>query len=121
LTAQITGATGYIGFQTLTLALRRGYRVRAVVRREGNIVELTQKSALLARGQSDGTLEFVVVNDFLDQNSLQQALKNVTTVIHLASPLAIEVSEEGGVLRDIKADVKSTRVMITRRTLSNRP
>jgi nucleoside-diphosphate-sugar epimerase len=77
------------------------------VRRERNIAELIDKSALLARGQSDGTLDFVIVSDFLDQESLQQALRDVTTVIHLASPLAVEVSEEGDfVLRDVKADAK---------------
>ena len=37
---QITGITGYIGFQTLVLALERGYAVRGVVRSDASIVDL---------------------------------------------------------------------------------
>jgi nucleoside-diphosphate-sugar epimerase len=91
---QITGITGYIGFQTLVLALQRKYSVRGVVRSERNIEGLRSKSAVIAQSHDNGQLEFAIVPDFLKPNAVDEILEGITVIVHLASPLAygIEVS-----------------------------
>jgi hypothetical protein len=42
---------------------------------------------------AQGQLEFAVVPDLLDQSAISKALNGITLVIHLASPLAVEVSD----------------------------
>lgn len=88
---QITGVTGYIGFKTLTIALERGYRVRAVVRSERNINELKDKSTIIAQSLDQEQLEFVVIPHFLEPDAIFKSLEGITAIIHLASPLALEV------------------------------
>lgn len=87
----MTGASGYIGFRTLKIALERGYNVRAVVRQDINASNLEEKSDLIAKARQQGQLEWAVVPDFLAEGAMSQALKGVAVVVHLASPLAIEV------------------------------
>ncbi|KAJ5699389.1 hypothetical protein N7536_002402 [Penicillium majusculum] len=89
----ITGVTGYIGFKTLTIALTRGYRVRAIVRSERNINELEKKSTIIARSLDREQLEFVVIPQFLETDAIFQSLEGITVIIHLASPLAIETDD----------------------------
>lgn len=84
----MTGVTGYIGFQTLIIALERGYSVRGVVRSQGNIVNLRTKSPLIAKRQAEGTLEFAIVPNFLSEGAFAAQLDGVTAIVHLASPLA---------------------------------
>lgn len=62
------------------------------MRSERNISELQEKSAFIAKNYEQGQLEFAVVPDFLRDAALDEALKGITAVVHLASPLAIEVS-----------------------------
>lgn len=83
--------TGYIGFKTLTIALTRGYRVRAVVRTERNIKELKEKSTIIVQSLDQEQLEFVVIPQFLETDAIFNSLEEITVIIHLASPLAIEV------------------------------
>lgn len=88
---QITGVTGYIGFQTLVLALKKKHYVRAVVRSERNISDL--KSKVTAIGEIDGgQLEFAIVQDFLEKDAIFNVLDGISVILHLASPLAVEVS-----------------------------
>jgi uncharacterized protein YbjT (DUF2867 family) len=89
---QITGTTGYIGFKTLLIALERGYRVKAIVRKESNVEDLREKNQLVARSYGNGQLEFVVIPEFTDTAAIEAALDGVTAIIHLASPLAKVVS-----------------------------
>jgi nucleoside-diphosphate-sugar epimerase len=88
---QITGITGYIGFKTLTTALHRGFSVRGVVRNERNISKLEKLSSLVAKSHEQGILEFAVVPDFLEPNAIQNVLHGITSIVHLASPLAADV------------------------------
>ncbi|KAI9154833.1 Ketoreductase CTB6 [Paramyrothecium foliicola] len=87
----ITGISGYIGFQTLIVALQRGYQVRGVVRDQRNIQELRDKSDLISSKNDDGQLEFAIVPDFLKLHAMEEILDSITTIVHLASPLAYGV------------------------------
>ncbi|PVH95774.1 NAD(P)-binding protein [Periconia macrospinosa] len=84
----ITGITGYIGFQTLIIALQRGYSVRGVIRNHESIATLRSKSSLIARCLDNGNLDLVIVPDFLQKGGLLKHMGGITTIVHLASPLA---------------------------------
>jgi uncharacterized protein YbjT (DUF2867 family) len=84
--------TGYIGYQTLNHALKRGYRVRAVVRRQSSIEEL-KRNPIIADRLTQEKLDFVVISDFLKQDVFLEFLDGVTAIVHIASPLAILVSD----------------------------
>ncbi|KAL7812678.1 NAD(P)-binding protein [Trichoderma aethiopicum] len=86
----ITGVTGFIGFRTLLVALQRGYAVRAVVRNDEHISQLAAKSQLISESYERGTLDFAVIPDFLACDKWHQFLDGVTSIIHIASPLARE-------------------------------
>ncbi|MCJ1432797.1 hypothetical protein MMC27_002154 [Xylographa pallens] len=83
----ITGATGHIGFRVLVEALKAGYSVRAAIRSEGKANEILAAPSIksLAPGNK---LSFIVVPDILAEGAYDEALKGVTYVVHLASPLA---------------------------------
>jgi nucleoside-diphosphate-sugar epimerase len=74
----------------MILALEAGYRVRAVIRKA------EQASKLIAhpRVQAHTTrLEFVTVPDLSISAAFDPFLIGVSGILHLASPLAIQVSE----------------------------
>jgi nucleoside-diphosphate-sugar epimerase len=75
----------------LTIALERGHRVRAVIRSESNIDDLKSKSTVIAQSIDDKNLEFAVIPDFLKKDAFFEALDGISVIVHLASPLAIEV------------------------------
>lgn len=83
--------TGYIGFQTLLLALKNNHFVRAVVRSESNASDLKSKSTTVAEFAARGQLDFAIVPDFLAEDAIFNVLDRISVIIHLASPLAIEV------------------------------
>ncbi|KAJ5651449.1 NAD(P)-binding protein [Penicillium longicatenatum] len=89
----ITGVTGYIGFKTLTVAIKEKYRVRAVVRREQDILGLQRKSPIITSALGQGRLEFALVPDLLSKDAVFNVLDGITAVIHLASPLAVESND----------------------------
>lgn len=91
---RITGITGYIGFKTLLDALGRGYHVRGVVRSNRHMSELKAKNSLVDTCHARGQLEFANVSNFLDQRQWLEALRGITAIVHLASPLATEVSSK---------------------------
>ena len=66
--------------------------MRGVIRSQHNAVELPAMNPLVAEAFQRGQLEFALVPDFLKAGALDQALENITVVVHLASPLANEVS-----------------------------
>ncbi|RYC59798.1 hypothetical protein CHU98_g6423 [Xylaria longipes] len=85
-TLLLTGATGFIGFHVLLKALEEGWVVRAAVRSISKSGFITNHPKIAALGRSDH-LSFVEVPDICDQNAYEDAIKGVTHVIHLASPL----------------------------------
>jgi uncharacterized protein YbjT (DUF2867 family) len=80
--------TGYIGFQTLLTALKDGYTVRAIVRKSEQITKVRSHPQI---SPFTSNLSFAVVPDMSKEGVFDAALEGVTAVIHLASPLAIEV------------------------------
>jgi hypothetical protein len=62
-----------------------------VVRNERNIPKLEKSSSLVAQSHEQGILEFSVVPDFLEPNAIRNVLNGITSIVHLASPLAAEV------------------------------
>lgn len=87
---QITGVTGYIGYQTLILALKKGYRVRAVIRKQSSITDL-KRNPIVAASLDQGRLDIVVISDFLKQDAFLQYLNGITAIVHIASPLGFSV------------------------------
>jgi nucleoside-diphosphate-sugar epimerase len=86
---QITGITGHVGFKVLVTALQAGYTVRGAIRREAQID--TIKSQASIRPFLD-QLSFVIVPDITVDGAFDAALKDVTYVLHIASPLPAPVS-----------------------------
>lgn len=81
--------SGHVGYRVLVEALGRGYRVRAIVRRpeQGEQIKATRS----VQPRLDN-LEIVIVKDLLVPGAFDTVLNGVNGVIHVASPLAIEVS-----------------------------
>ncbi|KAK4034685.1 putative NADPH-dependent methylglyoxal reductase GRP2 [Parachaetomium inaequale] len=80
----LTGATGHVGSSTLLRLRQDGYRVRAAVRSEDQVASIL---ALLSLEGGSG-LTFVVIPDIGKPGAYDEAMKDVTFVIHCASPLA---------------------------------
>lgn len=66
--------------------------MRGVIRSNSSIPDLKSKSAVVAHAHDINQLEFAVVPDFLKPGVIQEVLGGVTTIVHLASPLAIQVA-----------------------------
>ncbi|KAI1200980.1 putative cinnamoyl-CoA reductase [Nemania serpens] len=82
----LTGATGFIGFNVLLKALEQGWSVRVAVRSPAQFESLANHPRIAALGVPE-RLSFVEVPDICDPNAYDEAIKGVTHVIHLASPL----------------------------------
>jgi len=80
----ITGATGHIGFVTLALVLKKGYRVRVASRNLATAEKLKDLPSVKPYADS---ISFVEVPDFLAENAFDVALRDVDYVLHIASPL----------------------------------
>ncbi|KAJ5591675.1 uncharacterized protein N7459_002044 [Penicillium hispanicum] len=82
----ITGATGFIGFKVLLGALQAGYTVRAAIRSPEKAKTLASHPKITASGKAN-KLSFVEVPEITRDGAYDEAIKDVTYVIHLASPL----------------------------------
>ncbi|KAI1818365.1 NAD(P)-binding protein [Poronia punctata] len=80
----LTGATGFIGAHAGEAALKAGYRVKLSIRR----AEQQQKLEKLYASYLD-QLEFAIVPDLTDVDSVREALTGVDYVWHLASPMPV--------------------------------
>ncbi|KAE9970871.1 hypothetical protein EG328_006002 [Venturia inaequalis] len=89
-TILITGATGYIGFKTMLLALEAGYKVRAVIRKQGQADKLKTHPKIAPYAAN---LEFAVISDLTQDGAFDEALLGIDAVLHLASPLANETDD----------------------------
>ena len=81
----LTGGTGHIGYRTLVEALRAGYEVRAAIRRESSIAEIKATKSIQPYLSS---LSFVIVEDITKDGAFDEAVKDVSYIVHVASPLA---------------------------------
>jgi uncharacterized protein YbjT (DUF2867 family) len=87
----ITGSSGHLGFRTLVLALEAGYRVVASVRRPEQADKISNRPSI--RPYAD-KLSFVEVKDITAKGAFDDAIKDVTHVLHLASPLPAAKGEK---------------------------
>ncbi|KAG0645969.1 Ketoreductase CTB6 [Hyphodiscus hymeniophilus] len=83
----ITGVSGHVGFRVLATALAAGYQVRATVRKQEQIDAITATKSIK---QLVNKLEIVVVPDILKDGAFDGVVKDVSYIIHVASPLAKE-------------------------------
>lgn len=122
----VTGGTGFLAGWVIVLLFRQGYRVRTTVRTLSRATEI--KSSLRA---ADGITESqisslqVVQTDLLKDDGWAEAVKDVTYVLHVASPFpaALPKHEDDliipareGTLRVLRAARDSgtvTRVVMT--------
>ena len=82
----VTGASGHIGYRTLLFALESGYRVRAAVRNDSK-ANLILASAPIRKLAPGPNLSFVFVKDILANDAFAEAVKDVTYIAHVASPI----------------------------------
>ncbi|KAK2602884.1 hypothetical protein N8I77_009386 [Diaporthe amygdali] len=83
----ITGATGHVGFRTLVHALRTGLNVRVAVRSQSKASQLLSRLSLKITSKQRQRLSFTVVPDITADGAYDNAMDDVTHVIHVASPL----------------------------------
>lgn len=82
----ITGATGFVGFRVLIVALEAGYAVRCVVRSQSGADRILA-NPVVQQSSPNRSLHFTIVPDFAAESAFHQPLQGVTHVIHVASPI----------------------------------
>ncbi|KAH6843441.1 hypothetical protein B0I37DRAFT_393643 [Chaetomium sp. MPI-CAGE-AT-0009] len=92
-TVLVTGANGYIAARTVEAFLKAGYSVRGTVRSLSSATEVKQALAEYA-----GKLEFVEVPDITIPGAFDNAVKGVSAVAHLASPVSFDFTDPEPVL-----------------------
>ena len=83
----LTGASGHLGFRILINALELGYHVRAAVRSQARANDILASESI-KKLNPGSALTFTFVTDLLDPTVYNNAVKDVTYIIHTASPLA---------------------------------
>lgn len=79
----VTGASGHIGGNLCRMLLEKGYRIRALVYRDTKAI--------------DGLDIEVVKGELTDEAAIQQLVKGVDCVFHLAAKISIEGDPDGSV------------------------
>ncbi|KAL1613219.1 hypothetical protein SLS60_001451 [Paraconiothyrium brasiliense] len=83
----LTGATGHIGFRTLLVALRTNYAVRVAIRKPEQEAKILNAPSIQPYHSS---LSFTLVPDMAAPGAFTSAIKDVTYVIHVASPIPLK-------------------------------
>jgi len=97
-TIVVTGATGFVGRVVVASLLRRGYRVRALVRK-GSAGKLA----------SDAQLE-VIEGDPLNAQDVERLLTGVNALVHLIGTRRAEMKRTGVTYADV--DLATVRVAV---------
>lgn len=82
-----TGASGHLGHRTVVLALEAGYEVRAAVRSQAKAETIVSAPSIKALAPGS-KLDFIIVPDIVADGAYDGAVKDVTAILHVASPLA---------------------------------
>ncbi len=117
----VTGGTGFIGVNCVIRLLADGTRVRATVR---DLRRAEDLRALVRLGGADPTGIEVVAADLLDDAGWSDAVRDVTHVLHVASPFPARQPKHedelirparDGTLRVLRAarDADAQRVVVT--------
>ncbi|KAK0659442.1 putative oxidoreductase [Cercophora samala] len=93
--ALITGINGFIAARTALTFLQAGYRVRGTARS----VSTTKPLLSAIPAELAANLEIVEVPDITAPGAFDQAIKGVTTVAHLASPIFLTSRDPEPVLK----------------------
>lgn len=84
----ITGASGYIGGQTVSTFLANGYRVRLACRDKSSC----ERTVSVFQGQAVN-IDTVEVPDITAPHAFDEAVRNVGGVIHMASPFTYAIDD----------------------------
>jgi dihydroflavonol-4-reductase len=103
----VTGASGYIGLHCIEQLIAEGYEVRGTVRSPSRKKEIEE--ALTRCGRDLMKLELFEA-DLLKSNGWDDAVKDCTYVLHVASPFIVGIPKNDGEL--IKPAVEGTRHVI---------
>ncbi|KAF2496379.1 NAD(P)-binding protein [Lophium mytilinum] len=106
----VTGANGHVAQHVVDqfLSLPTGPRVRATVRSASSAAGLESH---FAASLASSRLEIVLIPDLLAPDAFSEALTDVTHIAHVASPLAINVTD---VSRDLLAPaITGTTALLT--------
>ncbi|KAJ6082811.1 hypothetical protein N7467_006946 [Penicillium canescens] len=83
----LTGATGFLGFKTLDVALKAGYNVCIVVRSASKGDKVLAAPSVKELNPSSEKLSYVVVPDIAAPGAFDDAVNGAAYVIHCASPI----------------------------------
>lgn len=85
----VTGANGFIGARIVAAFLEAGYSVRGTVRAAKSASNLLSALSNYTSPGSSPRLEIAEVSDITAPDAFASALKGVTAVIHLATPVSM--------------------------------
>ena len=89
-TVMVTGGTGYIGSWVIKYLLEDGHTVRVPVRNKANIDKYRH---LLAMSETSGGALEVFEGDLLKEGSYDEPAKGCSSILHIASPFALQVKD----------------------------
>ncbi|KAF3937826.1 Dihydroflavonol-4-reductase [Dactylella cylindrospora] len=96
----ITGITGYIAGWVAKYFLDAGYKVRGTSRSKNSAQPLID--TLVSKGYSASDIEIYEVSDITVPGAFDEAVKGVTVIAHLASPVSLSFSDPEPVIRTAK-------------------
>ncbi|KAH6609947.1 hypothetical protein Trco_003293 [Trichoderma cornu-damae] len=135
----LTGATGFLGYKVLTVALKAGYDVRIVVRSANKANKVLNAPSVKELKLSEEALSFVVVPDMTVAGAFNEAVRGATYVIHCASPIPsfggeaptpeqyekffVQAARQAtvGLLESSRSSGTVRRVVVTSSTVANIP
>ena len=81
----ITGISGFIGAEVAVQFLRAGYKIRGTVRQQ------SQADAFVTKYEEEfpGLIEVVIVERLDAKGAFDEAVKGVSAIMHIASPLPL--------------------------------
>ncbi|KAF7548167.1 hypothetical protein G7Z17_g7232 [Cylindrodendrum hubeiense] len=97
----LTGATGHVGFAVLLKALESGYNVRVVLRdmSKADSIRCSDPVQKALSSVDAAMLSFVLVADITSPGAFDSVMKDVTYVVHVASPI------DRGKFKDLQAEL----------------
>ena len=95
---------GFVGSWVINVALREGYKVRTTVRSTSKGEYLDK---LFAARYGPGKFEYVIVADLEHEGAFDEAVKDVSAVLHTGSPFYVHIDGDPDSL--IKPAVNGTR------------
>lgn len=115
----ITGINGYIAAHTARAFLQAGYAVRGTVRdaESKNAKALVRALSQYHQDNDRGLLEIVEVPDISAVRAFDGAVKGVSAIAHLASPVSMTTTDPGPMMR---AAVEGTASLLSSVQLASR-